>query len=76
MTTRAMRWMNDIYVSTPYRVLLPRTPRFSLALFLDPNPDAAIEALPVAGDPECQPVKGAECLNMRLDATCDAKIAE
>lgn len=64
-----MRWTNDTYVSTPHRVLVPRRPRRSLAFFLDPNPDAVIEALPGTGDAKYPPMTGAEYLKMRLDAT-------
>jgi isopenicillin N synthase-like dioxygenase len=41
-----MRWTNDIYVSTPHRVLKPLAERYSIALFLDPNPDALVSAIP------------------------------
>jgi len=41
-----MRWTNDIYVSTPHRVLKPVTERYSIAMFLDPNPDAVVSAIP------------------------------
>jgi isopenicillin N synthase-like dioxygenase len=42
-----MRWTNDIYVSTPHRVVSPAgRERFSIAFFLDPNPDAEIACLP------------------------------
>lgn len=69
-----MRWTNDIYVSTPHRVLVPRNPRRSLAFFLDPNPDALIEALAGTGEAKYPPVTGAEYLKMRLDATYKDKI--
>lgn len=69
-----MRWTNDIYVSTPHRVLVPKNPRRSLAFFLDPNPDAVIEALPGTGAAKYPPVSGAEYLKMRLDATYKDKI--
>jgi isopenicillin N synthase-like dioxygenase len=69
-----MRWTNDIYVSTPHRVLVPKNPRRSLAFFLDPNPDAVIEALPGTGTAKYPPVTGAEYLKMRLDATYKDKI--
>lgn len=52
----------------------PEDPRFPPLPFVDPNPDAVIEALPGTGDPKCQPVTGTECLKMRLDATYDATI--
>jgi isopenicillin N synthase-like dioxygenase len=64
-----MRWTNDIYVSTPHRVLSPRRRRRSLAFFLDPDPDAVIAALPGTGEPLYPPVTGADYLASRLDAT-------
>ena len=69
-----MRWTNDIYVSTPHRVLVPKNPRRSLAFFLDPNPDAVIEALPGTGRSKYPPVTGADYLKMRLDSTYVEKI--
>ena len=41
-----MRWTNDIYVSTPHRVLKPRAERYSIAMFVDPNPEAIVRAIP------------------------------
>lgn len=38
-----MRWTNDEYVSTPHRVLIPNAERYSIAFFLDPNPDAMVD---------------------------------
>ena len=64
-----MRWTNDIYVSTPHRVQIPKNPRRSLAFFLDPNPDALIEALPGTGAAKYPAVTGADYLRSRLDAT-------
>ncbi len=64
-----MRWTNDIYISTPHRVLPPPRARQSVAFFLDPNPDALIAALPGTGAPKYSPVTGAEYLRARLDAT-------
>ncbi len=64
-----MRWSNDIYVSTPHRVLPPKAPRRSIAFFLDPNPDSRIEALPGTGAPKYAPISGADYLRSRLDAT-------
>lgn len=69
-----MRWTNDVYVSTPHRVVhsAPRE-RLSIAFFLDPNPDAVVEALPscVTADRPARypPVTGADYLRQRLDAT-------
>jgi isopenicillin N synthase-like dioxygenase len=64
-----MRWSNDIYRSTPHRVLPPARPRRSIAYFLDPNPDSVISALPGTGVPRYPPVTGADYLRSRLDAT-------
>ncbi|TVP98292.1 MAG: isopenicillin N synthase family oxygenase [Roseinatronobacter sp.] len=64
-----MRWTNDIYVSTPHRVLPPPRARQSVAFFLDPNPDALIAALPGTGAPKYPSVTGAAYLRARLDAT-------
>lgn len=42
-----MRWTNDVYVSTPHRVVNRQgRERLSIAFFLDPNPNAMVEALP------------------------------
>ncbi len=67
-----MRWSNDIYVSTPHRVLVPKRQRRSVAFFLDPNPDSVIAALPGTGTPKYPPVTGADYLRARLDATYEA----
>jgi isopenicillin N synthase-like dioxygenase len=70
-----MRWTNDIYISTPHRVAIPRKDRYSVAFFLDPNPDARVEVLanclaPGAA-PKYQPTTGADYLRERLNATYD-----
>lgn len=64
-----MRWTNDIYVSTPHRVLPPKRQRRSVAFFLDPNPEAVIDALPGTGAAKYPPTTGAAYLRSRLDAT-------
>lgn len=64
-----MRWSNDIYVSTPHRVLPPARERRSIAFFLDPNPDSVVAALPGTGVPKYAPITGADYLRSRLDAT-------
>lgn len=68
-----MRWTNDIYMSTPHRVVAPPAARRSIAFFLDPNPDAEVAALPgtveAGGEPLYPPVTGAEYLASRLSAT-------
>jgi isopenicillin N synthase-like dioxygenase len=66
-----MRWTNDVYVSTPHRVVNPAgRERFSVAFFLDPNPDAVVKKLPgVPGDALYPPITGGDYLQSRLDAT-------
>ncbi|MEO1494562.1 MAG: 2-oxoglutarate and iron-dependent oxygenase domain-containing protein [Pseudomonadota bacterium] len=64
-----MRWSNDVYVSTPHRVLAPKRRRRSIAFFMDPDPDAVISALPGTGEPKYPAVSGADYLRSRLDAT-------
>jgi isopenicillin N synthase-like dioxygenase len=70
-----MRWTNDVYISTPHRVAIPVKDRYSVAFFLDPNPDARVEVLAncVAPGtaPKYQPTTGAAYLRERLNATYD-----
>ena len=42
------RWTNDVFNSTPHRVVAPAQPRdrYSMALFFDPSLDAVIRCLP------------------------------
>ena len=69
-----MRWTNDTYVSTPHRVVNPAgRERFSVAFFLDPNPDAAVQCLPTCTGPgrpaRYPPISGADYLESRLNPT-------
>lgn len=68
-----MRWTNDVYVSTPHRVRAPQRERYSIALFLDPNPDARVSTLPgcvpQGQQPKYEPVTAAEYLRQRFAAT-------
>jgi isopenicillin N synthase-like dioxygenase len=68
-----MRWSNDIYVSTPHRVTSPLgRDRYSIAFFLDPNPDALVECLPGCAEaqpPKYPPILAADYLTQRLVAT-------
>jgi len=64
-----MRWTNDIYVSTPHRVLPPKRIRRSVAMFIEANPDVIVQALPGTGTPKYPPVRAADYLMSRLDAT-------
>jgi isopenicillin N synthase-like dioxygenase len=42
-----MRWTNDVYVSTPHRVVnRSGRERYSIAFFFDPNPEAEVAAIP------------------------------
>ncbi len=69
-----MRWTNDIYVSTPHKVVTPPgADRYSVAFFLDPDPDALVECLPGCSDasrpPKYDAVTGADFLRSRLEPT-------
>ncbi|MES0881927.1 isopenicillin N synthase family dioxygenase [Roseibium sp. SCP14] len=69
-----MRWSNDVYVSTPHRVINSSgLERYSIAFFLDPNPDAIVSCLrgclAGGGSPKYPPVSGADYLKSRLDAS-------
>jgi len=67
-----MRWTNDVYVSTPHRVVNPAgRERYSVAFFLDANPEAVVECLPTCrgSGEKYPPVTAADYLRSRLDAT-------
>lgn len=69
-----MRWTNDIYLSTPHRVVSPAgRERFSIAFFLDPNPEAEVACLPGCATPQrpakYEPIRGDEFLLSRLSPT-------
>jgi isopenicillin N synthase-like dioxygenase len=67
-----MRWSNDIYLSTPHRVVSPAgRDRYSVAFFLDPNPDVSVECLPGCQGERAKypPILAADYLRQRLDAT-------
>ncbi len=72
-----MRWANDVYVSTPHRVTPPARERYSIAFFLDPNPDALVQALPGCvpkGEaPKYAPITTADYLKERFAATYGTK---
>ncbi len=75
-----MRWTNEVYASTPHRVVnRGGRERYSVAFFLDPNPDASIACLPtcVSADRPARypPTSGAAYLRGRLDATYKAAAA-
>jgi isopenicillin N synthase-like dioxygenase len=69
-----MRWTNDCYVSTPHRVQSPSgRERYSIAFFLDPNPDADVACLPTCANADrparYEPIKGEAFLISRLNPT-------
>lgn len=68
-----MRWTNGHYQSTPHRVRQPERERYSVAFFLDPNPDALVRVLPQClapvETPRWPPVTAAAYLKQRLEAT-------
>ena len=66
------RWSNDVFVSTPHRVInRSGRERYSQPFFFDPSMDSLIEALPVcvpAGDKaKYQPVEYGDYLMERID---------
>ncbi|WP_417672068.1 isopenicillin N synthase family dioxygenase [Roseibium sp.] len=69
-----MRWTNDTYVSTPHRVVNDTgRERYSIAFFLDPNPDATVSCMASCQSPErpakYPPISGADYLKTKLDAS-------
>jgi isopenicillin N synthase-like dioxygenase len=69
-----MRWTNDVYVSTPHRVVnRSAKERYSIAFFYDPNPDAMVETIPSCvrqgESTRYPPILAADYLKMRLDAS-------
>ncbi|MDD9908108.1 MAG: isopenicillin N synthase family oxygenase [Ahrensia sp.] len=64
-----MRWTGGVYASTPHRVLPPQQERYSIAFFLDPNPETEIATLPIEGAKTFPTVTAADYLAERLAAT-------
>ena len=72
-----MRWTNDRYRSTPHRVRIPEAERYSIAFFLDPNPDAIVTPLTASPHEESRyaPISVRDYLLGRLDATYEHRQA-
>jgi isopenicillin N synthase-like dioxygenase len=68
-----MRWSNDVYKSTPHRVKTPDRERYSIAFFLDPDPDALVDPadLHPGETPLYPPITAGEYLLGRFAATYD-----
>jgi isopenicillin N synthase-like dioxygenase len=69
-----MRWTNDVYVSTPHKVVNPHDrDRYSVAFFLDPDPDALVACVPtcvnLARPARYPPITAADFLRSRLEPT-------
>jgi isopenicillin N synthase-like dioxygenase len=68
------RWTNDVFNSTPHRVISPAVSvdRYSMALFFDPNVDAEIACLPqfvsASRPARYEPVRYGDYYAMRLDS--------
>jgi isopenicillin N synthase-like dioxygenase len=76
-----MRWTNDIYVSTPHKVVSPPgRDRYSIAFFLDANPETIVECLPTCITPgrpaKYPPVSMGNFLHSRLAPTLVAAVRE
>lgn len=75
-----MRWTNDIYVSTPHKVVSPvERDRYSVAFFLDPDPDAVVACLTTCVDAQrparYAAISGEDFLLSRLAPTFAEKTA-
>lgn len=76
-----MRWSNDTYVSTPHRVVNESgRERYSIAFFLDPNPEAEVACLngcvSEERPPKYPPISAADYLKSRLDASYEQAKSE
>ncbi|XP_062205513.1 2-oxoglutarate-Fe(II) type oxidoreductase hxnY [Phragmites australis] len=67
------RWTNCLFRSTLHRVVAVGKERYSVAFFLDPNPDLLVECLESccseANPPRFPPIRSGDYLNERLSAT-------
>lgn len=71
-----MRWSNNTYVSTPHRVRPPSRERYSIAFFLEVNPDSVVDPKDImpGEEPLYPPVTCAEYLASRLNATYEHRL--
>ena len=75
-----MRWTNDIYVSTPHKVVSPPgKDRYSIAFFLDPDPEAMVACLPTCSGADrpakYSPILASDFLRSRLEPTYEGRQA-
>jgi len=73
------RWTNDVYRSTPHRVVgSPERHRFSVPFFVNPDPDTVVKCIPACVTPDrpCryQPVTAGEFLASRIDGSAEPYI--
>ncbi|WP_432695911.1 isopenicillin N synthase family dioxygenase [Marinobacterium sp. YM272] len=66
-----MRWSNDTYVSTPHRVRPPQSERYSVAFFMEVDPESIVDPRQLRPDeaPKYAPVRFVDYLTERLNAT-------
>lgn len=70
------RWSNDVYRSTPHRVVGPASgDRLSIPFFINPDPSTIIECIPtcVTSDRPCryEPVRAGDFLASRIDGSTE-----
>ena len=66
------RWTNDAWRATAHRVVVPseaqaRQSRYSIAFFVDPDPEMEVAVHEKLGTPKYAPILAGEYLRMRLD---------
>jgi isopenicillin N synthase-like dioxygenase len=73
-----MRWSNDVYRSTPHRVRPPQQERYAIAFFLEVAPDTLVDPRDIRPDeaPQYEPIRFADYLTQRLNATYDHRQQE
>lgn len=73
-----MRWTNDTYRSTLHRVRQPECERYSIAFFLEVNPESTVDPRDIFPNeaPLYEPVTCANYLASRLDNTYEGRSAQ